>query len=133
MNEELELMPEYEVEIDLEWDTSPPIRPKIVCLCGSTRFREAFDMANKAETFKGHIVLGPGIFPRNANGEWDPTQISVEQKRRLDLLHFRKIELSDEVIVVNVNDYIGESTAREIAYAMKIWKPVKYLYPRKEK
>jgi cell division protein FtsB len=50
-----------------------------------------------------------------------------EQKIALDELHKRKIDLADEVLVLNVGGYIGESTRSEIEYARKLGKPVRYL------
>ncbi len=46
---------------------------------------------------------------------------------RLDELHLRKIDLADEVFILNVGGYIGESTRKEIEYAQRQGKPIKYL------
>jgi len=86
--------------------------PKIVVICGSTRFREAMTVANRMLTLAGHIVLAPGVFAH------DGDQIDDKTKAELDALHLRKIDLADWVLVVNnPTGYVGESTAREIAYA----------------
>jgi len=104
------------------------VRPKIVCLCGSTKFSEAFRKANLDETLAGNIVLSIGC-----NMRTDPEFIVyVEQakddiKVKLDELHKRKIDLANEVLILNVGGYIGESTRNEIAYATKMGKPVRYL------
>lgn len=95
-------------------------RPKIVCLCGSTRFFEAFQTANYKETMKGHIVLSVGCF----KGDYGWGQAKPEV---LDELHKRKIELADEVLILNVNGYIGESTRNEIIHALAKGKPIRYL------
>jgi hypothetical protein len=114
-----------------------PRRPKIVCLCGSTRFWREFQNASLRETLAGKIVLSIGA-ARSADGddttfggyvpasEWDAV------KQRLDELHLRKIDLADEVLVLNVDGYIGDSTRREIAYATSHRKPVSYLVDRPE-
>jgi hypothetical protein len=102
-------------------------RPTIVCLCGSTRFYEAFQYANYVETMKGKIVLSVGFYVHNseqAHGE--KIGISPEQKIKLDELHKRKIDLADEILVINVGEYIGESIRSEIDYAIKLNKPIKY-------
>lgn len=91
---------------------------RIVCLCGSTRFKEEFEQVNRSETLAGNIVLAPGVF----GWRGDPAV-----KNGLDYLHFKKIELANEILVINVNGYIGESTAREIDYAVKLNKHVRYL------
>ncbi len=101
-------------------------RPTIVCLCGSTRFAEAFFAANEGETLAGNIVLSVGCFRRIApDGQRPPLEEAI--KVRLDDLHKRKIDLADEILVLNVGGYIGESTKSEIAYAFKHGKVVRWL------
>ncbi|MDZ7911616.1 MAG: hypothetical protein U5O16_07240 [Rhodococcus sp. (in: high G+C Gram-positive bacteria)] len=75
---------------------------------------------NRDLTFAGVIVVAPG-----EAGE----AISVEQKALLDALHLRKIDLADQVLVVNPGGYIGESTRREVAYARATGKPVSFTVP----
>lgn len=101
-------------------------RPKIICLCGSTKFKYNFIRANFELTMQGIIVLTVGWFTHSDLERYLPTN---EEKTALDELHLRKIDLADEVKVINVNGYIGESTRREIEYAKKHGKPVSYLYP----
>ncbi|MGH9968460.1 MAG: hypothetical protein ACREBG_11615 [Pyrinomonadaceae bacterium] len=97
-------------------------RPKIVCLCGSTKFKDAFEAATWVRTQQGEIVLSVGCFMHS-----DSRSISAEQKIALDELHKRKIDLADEVLVLNVAGYIGSSTRSEIEYAEAHGKPVSYL------
>ena len=102
--------------------------PKIVCLCGSTRFRDEFQIANYKESIKGHIVLSVGFYMHRP--EILHTQelgCTPEQKIQQDELHKRKIDLADEIFVLNVGGYIGESTRGEIDYAIATGTPVKYL------
>ncbi len=102
--------------------------PTIVCLCGSTRFMNAFFDQGWAETLKGHIVLSVGVWrqgPPDHGGEW----IGEETKQMLDELHKRKIDLADEVLILNVGGYIGESTRSEIEYAARLGKVIRYLEP----
>ena len=100
-----------------------PCRPYIICLCGSTRFREAFEDAARQGVLDGHIILSVGTF-RDEAGEHPLTQ---DEKDLADELHLRKIDLADAVHVLNVGGYIGASTTREIAYATKTKKRVTYL------
>jgi len=100
-----------------------PLMPTIVCLCGSTRFKEDFIRLNAEETGKGHIVLSVGFF-----GHADQRSLTVEEKARLDALHLRKVELADEMLVVNRDGYIGESTRNEIDHALTWRKPVRYAF-----
>lgn len=106
------------------------MKPTIVCLCGSTRFYTHFMEHNYLETMAGKIVLSVGFFPHaidEMHGEG--VGITPEQKEDLDQLHMRKIDLADEVLILNVGGYIGESTARELAYAQKLGKVVRFLEP----
>jgi hypothetical protein len=96
--------------------------PNIVCLCGSTRFKEAFELANFEETMKGSIVLSVGFYHHASL-----KQVRQEDKEKLDILHFRKIDLAHEILVLNVDGYIGYSTKREIAYALGHQTKVRFL------
>lgn len=104
------------------------MRPRIVCLCGSTRFWRAYQEANLAETLAGHIVLSVGCDTHSDAELFSPEEL-LRLKQGLDELHLRKIDLADEVLVLNVGGYIGESTHREIAYAEAHSKRVRYLEP----
>jgi hypothetical protein len=97
-------------------------KPKIICLCGSTRFKDQFEKANRILTMKGIIVLSVGVF-----GHSDMVPLSESEKNMLDELHRRKIDLADEILVLNVGGYIGSSTSSEIDYAIEHKKPVTYL------
>lgn len=106
-------------------------RPKIVCLCGSTRFMEQFFNSGWDETMKGNIVLSVGVNLKmeTPDGGHIGEAMGPEIKEMLDELHKRKIDLADEALVLNVGGYIGESTASEIAYAIDHGKLVRYLEP----
>lgn len=98
---------------------------KVITLCGSTRFKDEFLQAQKQLTLKGNIVISVGLFG-HADGEFGDV-ITPEIKVMLDDIHKRKIDMSDEIYVINKNGYIGESTKSEIEYAMKMGKMVNYL------
>ncbi|WP_297102109.1 hypothetical protein [Tessaracoccus sp.] len=93
-------------------------RPRIVCICGSTRFRDEMADANRRLTLAGAIVLAPAVFQHRGD------IITDEQKAGLDALHLRKIDLADAVLVVDPGGYVGDSTSREVAYAHSQGKPV---------
>jgi hypothetical protein len=106
-------------------------KPKIVCLCGSTRFSEAFQKVQFDETMANNIVLTIGCNMKSDTElfkDYSEQQLK-EIKTRLDELHKRKIDLADEVLILNVGGYIGESTRSEIEYARAHNKPIKYLEP----
>jgi hypothetical protein len=96
--------------------------PIIVCLCGSTRFKDAFEQASREETLKGRIVLSVGLF-----GHLEGLDMNGDTKKMLDALHKRKIDLADDVLILNVGGYIGQSTRGEIEYAKKNSKQIRYL------
>jgi hypothetical protein len=101
--------------------------PRIVCLCGSTRFYKEFQQANYEETIRGNIVLSVGFFAHAAeDAHGQRIACTDEEKILLDELHKRKIDLADEILVINVGNYIGESTSSEITYARAQKKPVRY-------
>lgn len=104
-------------------------RPRIVCLCGSTRFYDAFQQANYDLTMRGEIVLSVGFYPhaKAEHGHGEGVGHDSVEKVALDELHKRKIDLADYVYVLNVGGYIGESTRSEIEYALAHGVPVKYL------
>jgi hypothetical protein len=102
--------------------------PEIICLCGSTRFVDAFREWNLRFTVEGKIVLSIGCDLRSDNELWQDEEERDRLKRKLDVLHLRKIDLCDRVFVLNVDRYIGDSTRREIAYAESIGRPVEYLF-----
>ena len=104
-------------------------RPKVVCLCGSTRFWKSFQEINLRETRAGKIVLSIGAATGSDTEHLASGAITVEDKQRFDDLHRRKIDISDEVLVLNIGGYIGESTRGEIEYATELGKQVNYLEP----
>jgi hypothetical protein len=75
---------------------------------------------------EGRIVLSVGFYPHAQKAHKASEGCTDEQKIALDALHFRKIEMADEVLVLDVGGYIGESTRNEIAHATKLGKPIRY-------
>lgn len=95
---------------------------KIITLCGSVKFKEEFLKVQEKLTLEGNIVLTPN-FLKSIKKE----DISKETKEMLDSIHKQKIDMSDEILVINLGGYIGESTRNEIKYAQKNGKKVSYL------
>ncbi|TSA12126.1 MAG: hypothetical protein D4R73_02730 [Deltaproteobacteria bacterium] len=104
-------------------------RPIIVCLCGSTRFKEAFTKAQLDETLAGKIVLTIGCNMKADSEIYGhlSSEEFAETKRLLDKLHFSKIKMADEVLILNVGGYIGLSTCDELNYARALGKRVRWL------
>ena len=94
---------------------------KVITLCGSTKFKAEFMKVQKELTLKGYIVISVGCFGHSGD------VITYEQKIMLDNMHKRKIDMADEIFVINVDGYIGESTKSEIEYAKSHNKKVNYL------
>jgi hypothetical protein len=110
--------------------------PRIVCLCGSTRFYDAFQQANYERTMAGEIVLSVGFYPhaKAQHGHGEGVGHDSCEKVALDELHKRKIDLADYVLVVSDRDgYFGDSTAGEILYAVEHEKPVRFVMPAAER
>lgn len=104
-------------------------RPRIVCLCGSTRFVDEFNRQRKILTEAGEIVLSIEVVTTQSR-EDDPQHADPALKARLDELHKRKIDLCDYVLVVSdESGYFGESTSDEIQYAAQVRKPTVFLVP----
>ena len=103
---------------------------KVITLCGSTRFRDEFMQVQKRLTLEGNIVISVGLFGHSGDNEvWENMDEGTRTKTKemLDDMHKRKIDMADEIFVINKNGYIGSSTRSEIEYAEKTGKPVRYL------
>lgn len=103
--------------------------PKIVCLCGSTKFWKVFAEEGLRLTLEGHIVLDGAPGPAASEIAHSTLAEGRRLHAQMEVLHFRKIDLADEILVLNVGGYIGESTEREIIYAESTGKVVRYLDP----
>lgn len=97
----------------------------IVCLCGSTRFKDTFAHVHRTEALAGHVVLTVGVYGHH-EGMCLPENWPVV-KRALDALHRDQIAMADEIIVLNVNGYIGEGLRDEILYARSLNKRIRWL------
>ena len=96
---------------------------RVITLCGSTRFKDEFMEAQKHLTLEGNIVISVGLFGHSGDDEvWNEGT-----KEMLDDMHKRKIDMADEIYVINVGGYIGASTKSEIEYAEATGKTVRYL------
>lgn len=103
-------------------------KPKVVVLCGSSRFvgimavcAWLIERDEKAITMGLHLL--PGWYPDIA-----PDHIAEKEgvADAMDTLHLRKIDLADEIFIVNYDDYIGDSTKREMYYAKEKHKNIRW-------
>lgn len=96
---------------------------KVITLCGSTKFKDDFMREQKRLSLEGNIVISVGMFGHSGDDEvW---QDSI--KEMLDDMHKRKIDMADEIFVINKGGYIGTSTKSEIEYAISTNKKVNYM------
>ena len=95
----------------------------VVTLCGSARFKDAFAEAQKRLTLEGNIVLSLGLFALSGDEE----VFKPGAKEMLADMHKRKIDMADEIFVINVGGYIGNRTRSEIEYARETGKAIRYL------
>ena len=103
---------------------------KVITLCGSTRFKDEFMEVQKQLTLEGNIVISVGLFGHSGDTEvWEgmSEDTLTKTKLMLDDMHKRKIDMADEIFVINVGGYIGESTKSEIEYAKDTGKKINYL------
>ncbi|MDN4171377.1 hypothetical protein QWY28_00310 [Nocardioides sp. SOB77] len=97
----------------------------VITLCGSLRFRDAFERLAADLTLAGHEVLVPTLLPAGAEPD-------AEERARLGEAHLRRIESADEVLVVDVGGYVGDSTRREVEHARSRGIRVRFLEPPTE-
>lgn len=100
-----------------------PEKPLIVCLCGSLRFVDTWKRVYREQSLMGRIVLSVSVLVQDG----DTPVMDPALKPMLDELHLRRIDISDRILVINVNGYIGDSTRREIRYAFALNKEVRFL------
>lgn len=119
------------LELAADFNPNPIDRPKIVTLCGSIRFYKTFTEASLKETLEGRMVFSIGAatntdevhFAHLEELEW------LRRKDQLDTLHYWKVLFADEILVLNVGGYIGESTHAEMVIAKRFNKPIRYWEP----
>ena len=102
----------------------------VITLCGSTKFKNEFMSVQKKLTLESNIVISVGLFGHSGDNEvWENMSENTltKTKEMLDDMHKCKIDMADEVFVVNVGGYIGDSTRSEIEYAISTGKKVNYL------
>lgn len=96
---------------------------KVITLCGSTKFKDDFEKELKRLTLEGNIVLTVALWGHSGDNE----VLNDDVKTMLDDMHKRKIDMADEIFVINKNGYIGTSTKSEIEYAINHNKKVNYM------
>ena len=93
---------------------------KIITLCGSLKYQKEMMVVAQKMALEGNCVLTPTYLVM------EDIKITSEQLEKLKNEHFKRIELSDSILVINYNNYIGDSTRLEIDYAKKLNKEIIY-------
>jgi hypothetical protein len=115
------------------------VKPLVVCFSGSTRFVDVMAVKMWEMERDGDVVTlgchllpdwywssdGPDVVPVQADHQAEAEGVADH----MDKIHLRKIDMADELFVINVDGYIGDATRREIEYAKSLGKPVRYLEP----
>jgi hypothetical protein len=94
---------------------------KIITLCGSLKFEETIKIYAEKLELEDNCVLSI-IYPNKSKDDYTNDEIQILKKG-----HYKRIELSDAIFVVNKNGYIGEDVRKEIAYAQERGKEIRYL------
>ena len=93
---------------------------KVITICGSLKFQKEMMIVAEKMALEGNCILTPTY------SVIENIKITEEQLLKLKEAHFRRIELSDAILVINVNNYIGDSTNLEVDYAKKLGKEIIY-------
>ncbi len=94
---------------------------KIITVCGSYKFKKEMTEITEKMTLKGNCMITP-----NELAKTDKEAYTKEEILMIDKMHKEKIKISDAILVVNVNGYIGNSTKSEIEYAKSLNKEILY-------
>lgn len=94
---------------------------KIITVCGSLKFLKEMMIITEKLELEGNCMLSP-IYPTNP----DKDAYTEDEALMLDKMHKEKIKISDAILVVDVNNYIGTSTKSEIEFAKSLGKEIIY-------
>ena len=97
----------------------------IIALCGSTRFKKEFEEVNRILELNDWIVLTVASYYHSETDESLRGWIE-RNKEQLDKLHLTKVELSQAIVVIDVDNYIGSSTTNEMEHANELNKKIFY-------
>lgn len=94
---------------------------KVITVCGSLRFmKEIMEITEKMD-LQGNCMLSI-VYPTRT----DKDDYTEEEKVVLREMHKERIKISDAILVVNVDNYIGSSTKSEIEFAKSLNKEIVY-------
>lgn len=94
---------------------------KVITICGSLKFKDEMIKIAEQLELQGNCVIAP-IYPTNVNKD----VYTAAEVEMLDRMHKEKIKMSDAILVVNKNNYIGSSTNSEIEFAKVLNKEIIY-------
>lgn len=94
---------------------------KIITVCGSFKFMKEMMLITEKIGLQGNCMLTP-VYPTKSGKD----NYTEDEAKIAGQMHFERIKLADAILVVNVNDYVGESTKKEIEFAKSLGKEVMY-------
>ena len=94
---------------------------RIITVCGSYRFKKEMVEITEKLALQGNCMITPIELSKTNKEAYTEADVKMLEK-----MHKEKIKISDAILVVNVNDYIGSSTQKEIEYAKSLNKEVLY-------
>lgn len=103
--------------------------PKVVVLCGSSRFVDVMAVcAWLIEKDEHAIAMGLHLLPKWYSKEFIPDHLAEYEgcAAKMDALHLHKIDIADEIFIVNCRGYVGESTQNEVMYATSKNLPIRW-------
>ena len=94
----------------------------VVVLCGSTRFKDEFEKVSRELTLSGYIVISLSVY-----SHYDNLNLNKDQINMLTNIQYQKIDMADEIYVINKYGYMGSGTIKEIEYAKSKGKVIRYM------
>ena len=94
---------------------------KIITVCGSFKYKKEMMEITEIMALRGNCMITPIDLTKSGKDDYTEDEILT-----LGEMHKEKIKLSDAILVVNVNGYVGNSTNREIEYAKSLNKEIIY-------
>lgn len=92
---------------------------KIITICGSFKYIDEMKKISEKLCLEGNCVLSP-MYPISNK------KYSDEDKIILGKMHLERIKISDAILVVDINSYIGDATKKEIEFAKRLGKEIIY-------
>lgn len=94
---------------------------KVITVCGSLKFMKEIAEITEKMNLQGNCMLSI-VYPAKS----DKDGYTDEEIAMMKKMHKERIRLSDAILVVNVDNYIGSSTRNEMEFAKSLNKEIIY-------